>query len=110
AFVPASERHAAFDLLGTYTSSTPRQSATVYDQAFDRAVGQLRRAATSLDPANGYPRLTKPDGNWAQQSATQWTSGFFAGTLWYMYQGTRDSTWRLLAERWQEGLEGNKSR
>jgi unsaturated chondroitin disaccharide hydrolase len=71
---------------------------------------QLRRTAESLDPANGYPRVTKPDGSWEVQSATAWTSGFFAGSLWQMYAMTRAPAWTRLAERWTVGLEPNKSR
>jgi hypothetical protein len=81
---------------------------TLSDRALAFAAQQLRRSATALDPANGYPRVTRADGNWEQQSSSQWTSGFFAGTLWYMYQNTKSPDWRSLAERWTTGLEGAK--
>ena len=77
--------------------------------ALDRAAEQLRRTATALDPANGYPRSTGPDGNMKQSVATEWTSGFFAATLWAMYQETHGAEWRMLAERWTNGLESNKN-
>lgn len=66
---------------------------------------KLRISGTSLDPAAGYPRATSPDGSWEQRPFNQWTSGFFAGTLWYLFQLTRDPEWRRLAERWTTGLE-----
>jgi unsaturated chondroitin disaccharide hydrolase len=78
------------------------------DSVLARVALQLRRTATALDPTAGYPRATKPDGNWEQRAANQWTSGFFAGTLWYMYQNTHAPEWRQLAERWTAGLEANK--
>jgi hypothetical protein len=78
------------------------------DQALVRAADQLRRTATNLDPAAGYPRWTRADGSWEQRPPNQWTSGFFAGTLWYMYQDSRAPEWRSLAERWTQGLENNK--
>jgi len=78
-------------------------------RAMDRASAQLRRTATTLDPANGYPRATRADGSWEQRPANQWTSGFFAGTLWYMAHATHDPEWRTLAERWTVGLESNKN-
>lgn len=82
----------------------------VTDDALARAAAQLRRSATSLDPANGFPRGTRPDGSWEQVPANQWTSGFFAGALWYLYQHERTPEWRALAERWTVGLEENKLR
>lgn len=64
----------------------------------------LTSTGTSLDPAHGYPRVTLPDGRWEQRPYNQWTSGFFAGTLWYMYHLDRDVRWRALAEKWTRGL------
>ena len=88
----------------------PRNASldAIIDRAMTRAAEQLRRTATTLDPAAGYPRATKADGNWEQRPPNQWTSGFFAGTLWYMYQDTHVPEWRALAERWTSGLEANK--
>ncbi len=63
----------------------------------------------SLDPKDGYPRFTKPDGTWETRAANQWTSGFFAGSLWYMYQLTRDDEWKRLAEKWTDSLERVKT-
>ena len=83
---------------------------SVFDRALKGAAEKLKRSATSLDPANGYPRFVPAaGGNWEQQSAGQWTSGFFAGTLWYMYQATHLPEWKALAEKWTVGLESNKS-
>jgi unsaturated chondroitin disaccharide hydrolase len=46
---------------------------------------------------------------WEQRPANTWTSGFFAGTLWYVFELTRDDKWKRLAERWTTGLESDKS-
>ncbi len=78
-------------------------------EAFNRAAAQMRKTANALDPAKGYPRSTDNSGAMQQSSATQWTSGFFAGSLWYLYQETRAPEWRTLAERWMAGLESNKN-
>jgi hypothetical protein len=83
---------------------------SVLDRALQGAAEQLRRSAEALDPKNGYPRNTDAAGNWTQGETTQWTSGFFAGMLWYMYAETPSPEWRTLAERWQAGLESNASR
>ena len=69
----------------------------------------LRRTATTLNPANGFPRYTSPTGAWELRPYNQWTSGFFPGTLWYMYRLTRDAEWRALAERWTAGVEPAKA-
>ena len=89
-------------------SGTPLDSLAARALAYAQA--QLRRAADSLDPRAGYPRATTPEGRWSLTPASAWTSGFFAGELWYMYQLTREPYWRAQAERWTAGLESNKTR
>jgi hypothetical protein len=91
-------------------ASARQATDPIVAQALSRAAAQLRRTATSLDPAKGYPRATRPDGNYSQSAADQWTSGFFAGALWYMYQSSGDAEWRQLADKWTTGLEPNKLR
>ena len=79
-------------------------------RALEHAAQRLRQTAATLNPADDrYPRYTRPDGSWETRPANQWTSGFFAGSLWYMYQLTRDPEWRSLAEQWTEGLERVKT-
>jgi len=92
-------------------AGAPDRSAldTLAERALRHAAAQLRRTAESLDPAQGYPRVSRPDGRWEVRPATAWTSGFFAGSLWYMYDLTRDSYWRTQAERWTAGLEPAKA-
>src|SRR6266567_4798055 len=82
---------------------------TLADHALRYAQIQLQRTADSLDPAEGYPKSTKPDGGWNRVRATDWTSGFFAGELWRMYEATRDPYWRTQAMRWTSGLESSKT-
>lgn len=36
---------------------------------------------------------------------TEWTSGFFSGSLWYMYKLTGDIVWRDYAVMWTDDLE-----
>lgn len=68
--------------------------------ALQFAATQYLQTARSLDPADGYPRATRTDGTWARVSINDWTSGFFPGTLWYLYEYTRDPELRAQAERW----------
>jgi hypothetical protein len=69
------------------------------------AVARSRATATALDPAAGFPRSTDTSGKWTVRRATGWTSGFFPGTLWLLYQHTGDPALRAQAERWTAPLE-----
>jgi rhamnogalacturonyl hydrolase YesR len=59
------------------------------------------------DPAR-TPRTTESDGSVRTVPSRSWTSGFYPGCLWYMYQYTGDDGWESLAEKWTEPLAGEK--
>jgi unsaturated chondroitin disaccharide hydrolase len=73
------------------------------DHALDYAMSRLRKSAYAND--SGFPRSTAANGHWEYRPYNQWTSGFFAGTLWQMYQLDRNPEWMTLAHRWMSGLE-----
>ena len=89
------------------SSLVPTDSLLSHALSFSRI--RLRVNADRLDPAAGFPRFTNAGGAWVQRPYNQWTSGFFAGVLWYMYQIDRAPYMRTLAEKWTRGIEPAKS-
>jgi hypothetical protein len=55
-----------------------------------------------------FPRSTKPDGSYTTTASDGWTSGFYSGILWQMYDCTKDKKWEQAARRWTAGLEKEK--
>lgn len=55
-----------------------------------------------------FPRSTKSDGSLNAVPARDWTSGFYPGSLWYMYDYTKDKRWANSAAAWTAGLESVK--
>lgn len=51
------------------------------------------------------PRSISPDGKLILVGSDDWCSGFFAGTLWYMYEYTNDSKWEKAARKYTDILE-----
>jgi len=41
-------------------------------------------------------------------SMKDWTSGFYPGTMWYMYELTGDSIWKTYAEKYTEAIDSVK--
>lgn len=68
---------------------------------------QFAMTAASLPP-HLYPEYTAPTGSWVTTSASRWTSGFFPGALWLMYEFTGDRYWLSEAESRQAGIEPEK--
>lgn len=54
-----------------------------------------------------YPH-TFIDGEIRYVNPRGWTSGFFPGSLWYLYELTGDEKWRLWGEKFTEGLDSVK--
>lgn len=56
-----------------------------------------------------FPRTTNEDGSIQYTDLYDWTSGFFAGNLWYLYELTGKEYWKNEAERWTKTLEPLKN-
>lgn len=70
---------------------------------------KLRESIKGLSDTTRFPRKVEKGGTtWGTAKYTDWTGGFFAGQLWYMYEATNDIFWKRQAERWQAGLEPHK--
>jgi len=76
---------------------------------WDFAAQQLDRTARSI-PIDRYPRMTTTTGGWETTGPSAWTSGFFPGTLWFMFEHTGDPLWRTRAEDWTRGIGGQRGR
>ena len=55
-----------------------------------------------------YPRSINKDGSIRLVKSKDWTSGFFGGSLWYMFYLTKKSKWKNEAIRYTETLENEK--
>jgi hypothetical protein len=56
-------------------------------------------------PDEGRLPRTFVDGQLQMVASKDWTSGFFPGSLWYLYQATGDARWRTAAVRYTALLE-----
>ena len=54
------------------------------------------------------PRNVEPDGTLHMVISRDWTSGFFPGELWYMYEYTRDDFWKEKAQQQTALIEREK--
>ena len=55
------------------------------------------------------PRTISPDGALLLATPRDWTSGFFPGTLWYMYEKSGDAFWKEKAIKFTDYLESVKT-
>ncbi|MGB5291906.1 MAG: glycoside hydrolase family 88 protein [Lysobacterales bacterium] len=78
-------------------------------------VSALNAAELQLDGfRKAYPDPTKIARSYEKGQAKMvetrdWTSGFVAGSFWYMYEFTKDPDWLASAEKWTAALESQKN-
>ena len=72
----------------------------------DRCRAGLTEQQRALNPVT--PRSLNPDGTLRLSPAREWTSGFFPGELWYMYEYTQDPYWKQQADRFSRMIESEK--
>jgi unsaturated chondroitin disaccharide hydrolase len=77
--------------------------------SWDFAAQQLDRAANSI-PSDRYPGKTSSTGSWETTGPSAWTSGFFPGALWLMFERTGNPVWRARAETWTSRIAGQRTR
>ncbi|TRX60194.1 glucuronyl hydrolase [Fulvivirga sp. M361] len=58
--------------------------------------------------STGFPRSMESDGKTRGVASGDWTSGFFPGSLLYLYHLTEDERWLKRAEQWLGYLEKEK--
>ena len=71
---------------------------------------QLKSAVdnTPVDSKNFGPRTIKDGKIQYINHILDWTVGFFPGSLWYMYDYTKDEYWKTQAERFTNAIEDAK--
>jgi unsaturated chondroitin disaccharide hydrolase len=72
---------------------------------------EITEAKTQWDTKKGIPvspRSLTPEGKLILVPAKDWTSGFFPGVLWFLYEFTGDKKWEEQARTFTDQLENEK--
>ncbi|MBO9659600.1 MAG: glycoside hydrolase family 88 protein, partial [Chitinophagaceae bacterium] len=100
-FIPA--------IASLFFSGVNAQDNAVEVQALTSTVeSHLSAMVAGQKDASRFPRSIKEDGSLHTVKSSDWTSGFFPGTLWYTYELTKDERWKELAAKWSKELEKEK--
>jgi hypothetical protein len=71
---------------------------------FQFAAVQLSNTVVQMGNTNTYPRSTMSNGSWTTVNNSDWTCGFFPGSLWYLYEQTGDPNFEKWAQQWTAGI------
>ncbi|MGY3086996.1 unsaturated chondroitin disaccharide hydrolase [Hymenobacter sp. UYAg731] len=77
--------------------------------AVARAEAQYTAYLRQHSDSTRHPRSTEPDGRLVLTNSRSWTSGFFAGSLWYLARLSGQPQWPRRAAAFTETLEAEKN-
>lgn len=79
------------------------------EDVLDHAEQKMRETLQELsyNPKLHPAHTDRETGQWVEEylGRERWTSGFFAGSVWYLYKLTGDPFWREHAVQWTQDLE-----
>lgn len=83
-----------FFVLAGCSFNTPRENFVKENIAF--AYSQIGKQLENIKESGKIlnPRTINKDGKTRYVGIYDWTSGFFPGTMWYMYELTKDEKWK----------------
>jgi hypothetical protein len=84
-------------LLGTVAVA---QSSLNVDKEFAFAAQQYEGMLKAHPDTTKFPQSTKPDGSPDDRKSDWWCSGFFGGSLWYIYEHEKTPAWKAAAHKW----------
>jgi hypothetical protein len=102
------------------TACKTQQKEDIVQKNFNFATNQLTLAMAEVENALAEdttaarrmlfsPRSLTPDGRLILVASRDWTSGFFPGSLWYMYEFTGNKKWEAAARKFTAPIEREKT-
>lgn len=90
-------------------TTQPKSTPNFVDENTQFAVAQQKLQVEAIEKSGKVlnPR-TVVNGKVKYIRMEDWTSGFYPGTMWYMYELTGDSTWKTYARKYTEAIDSVK--
>lgn len=99
----------SYSLFSQSTSKDDLKIFSAYQEVLEHADYKLRESLEELsyNPELHPAHTDRQTGQWAEEylGRERWTSGFFAGSMWYLYKMTGEEFWREYAIQWTRDLE-----
>jgi rhamnogalacturonyl hydrolase YesR len=72
---------------------------------FSDAAKQYESMLAANPDLTKFPQSTNPDGTVNVRKSNWWCSGFFGGSLWYLYEANQEDKWKKAAHGWTIAVE-----
>lgn len=98
----------AIIILAFFSIAWEAKSQDIVKKNFELAEIQYQAMLKKAMDITCFPRTVKQDKLWCVP-AEDWTSGFWPGVLWYMYEYTKNKRWKDEAMKWTHSLKDIQS-
>lgn len=88
-----------------FISCNKNEKTRLTDEKMAFIIKQYENVLDELSDPTRVPRTINRNGELKTTGIYGWTSGFFAGNLWYLYELTGDEKWKNEAMKWTEALD-----
>lgn len=89
----------------TFIASCKQPKEIQTKEMMDFICQQFSNTLATVDDPTKIPRTLGLDKELQTVGIYNWTSGFFSGNLWYLYELTEDEKWKNEAIKWTEALD-----
>jgi rhamnogalacturonyl hydrolase YesR len=93
--------------FGALFSAGSQQKINV-QREFEFAAKQYELMLNAHPDKSKIPFSVNPDGTLKDMPSSWWCSGFFSGSLWYLYEFTKNETWKKSAEIWTDAVKNEQ--
>ena len=90
-------------------SFAQKKAAIDIKKQFEIAAKQYEGMLATHADTTQFPQSTKPDGSMNNRKSNWWCSGFFGGSLWYLFEFTGDKKWKDAAHKWTMAVQNEKN-
>jgi unsaturated chondroitin disaccharide hydrolase len=94
--------------LTTIFSDAEKQTTVMLNEIIKSNPASAGKTQSNKGGELFAPRTLTPDGNLSLIRAKDWTSGFFPGTLWFLYEFTGKKEWKEQAQSFTAKIENEK--
>jgi rhamnogalacturonyl hydrolase YesR len=92
-------------ILAAFILSCSKESPILTPEKEKRITGQYENTLAVSTDLTRFPRTINEKGDLVTTDLYDWTTGFFAGNLWFLYELTGDEKWKSEAIKWTEALD-----
>ena len=94
--------------IAAFSAFNHKSEPAMVQKGFNRGEELYSEIIKTEKNFHRFPKTATPEGKLVSSGLKGWTSGFWAGNLWYLYEYTGKAQWKEAALKWTHTLQKNQ--